>query len=80
MVCIEVRKFNWSTRLLRSTMCRSKLIAFNSEENDLHCPEAVFPDAEERPTEVICPQVSLDPPAAVTNLYHFQVLCPDGMG
>ena len=39
-------------------MCYSKLIQFNSEEDELHYPEAVGPDAEERTAEAVCSQVS----------------------
>ena len=38
-------------------MCCSKLIQFNSEEDESHFPEAVFPDAKEKPATAVCSQV-----------------------
>ena len=61
-------------------MCQSKLIKFNSGENEACCPEAVLPDAAERPTEVFCSSVSFAPAVTESHFCHFQVLCPDDLG
>ena len=52
-------------------MCHFKLIKFNSGENESRCPEAVLPDAEERPAEVVCSSVSFVYPLAEAETEHF---------